>query len=174
MRVTDFGYSTRYGSESHPLKLPISVPWNAPEHDRLAKEWTPAQAKLTDMYSFGLVSFWLMFHPWLRGDMPWPQDNRCVCPTLETMRTSLNETALDHLITLKESREITTQSELLVFSEDSLLERYQTALKDFFATSLSLNPGDREATLQRLLAEQEYIEVEDEYGRSRQLATICL
>ncbi|KAJ0108127.1 hypothetical protein J7T55_007246 [Diaporthe amygdali] len=150
VRVADFGYSTLYGSESHPLKLPISLPWNAPEHDRSAKEWNPAQAKVTDIYSFGLVSFWLMFHPWLRRDRPEAQDKRDTSVAVATGTMNVNETALDRLIMLKESGEIRTQSQLLVYSEASLSERYQTALKDFFATSLSLDPGEREASLRSL------------------------
>lgn len=57
----DFGFSTIFASQDDRLQLPISRPWNAPELDRPSREWAPSQAKLTDLYSFGLLCFWLLF-----------------------------------------------------------------------------------------------------------------
>ncbi|KAM0452901.1 hypothetical protein ACHAO4_005320 [Trichoderma viride] len=57
-RVTDFGYSTLHASNSSKaqIRLPFSVPWNAPEtvadRDRL---FSVHDAKLTDIYSFGML-----------------------------------------------------------------------------------------------------------------------
>jgi serine/threonine protein kinase len=60
-RVTDFGYSSRFTNDEDRLKLPITVPWNAPEVDRLNREWTPSQAKQADLFSFGMLCVWLVF-----------------------------------------------------------------------------------------------------------------
>ncbi|RFU74987.1 serine threonine kinase [Trichoderma arundinaceum] len=63
-RVTDFGYSTLHASNSTEaqIRLPYSVPWNAPEtvsdRDRL---FTVHDAKLTDVYSFGMLCIWMIF-----------------------------------------------------------------------------------------------------------------
>ncbi|KAL7792472.1 kinase-like domain-containing protein [Trichoderma ceciliae] len=69
-RVTDFGYSTLHASNSAEaqIRLPFSVPWNAPEtvsdRDRL---FSVHDAKLTDVYSFGMLCAWVLLQDSLRG-----------------------------------------------------------------------------------------------------------
>lgn len=43
------------------IKLPISVPWNAPEVDRLNRQWTPSEAKQADLFSLGMLCLWILF-----------------------------------------------------------------------------------------------------------------
>ncbi|OQV08763.1 Protein kinase domain-containing protein [Cladophialophora immunda] len=59
IKITDFGYSSFGSSESDEVKLPLSRPWEAPEyHDR----WFQLKAaKISDVYSFGLLALWLLF-----------------------------------------------------------------------------------------------------------------
>ncbi|KAJ4424692.1 hypothetical protein N0V82_000620 [Gnomoniopsis sp. IMI 355080] len=146
-RVADFGYSTRCANESCPLKLPISFPWNAPEHDRLAREWTPAQAKKADIYSYGLLSFWLLFHPWLCGQR---SEGHC-CPSTASEAQSSSEVALDTLVQLKRNGELQQKAKELMLAEGSLGDRDQAALNDLFATSLSGHPDERELSMQTFL-----------------------
>ncbi|KAM0259856.1 hypothetical protein ACHAQJ_003100 [Trichoderma viride] len=70
IRVTDFGYSTIHANNSAEaqIRLPFSAPWNAPEtvsdRDRL---FSVHDAKLTDIYSFGMLCAWVLFHDSLRS-----------------------------------------------------------------------------------------------------------
>ncbi|KAL6909112.1 kinase-like domain-containing protein [Trichoderma evansii] len=69
-RVTDFGYSTLHAKNSAEaqIRLPFSVPWNAPEtvadRDRL---FSVHDAKLTDIYSFGMLCAWVLFRDSLQS-----------------------------------------------------------------------------------------------------------
>src|ERR1700743_350497 len=64
---TDFESSCVYGDESDLLTLPKTPPWNAPEwSDRYVRV---KDAKLMDIYSFGLVCFWILFRSNL-GKLP--------------------------------------------------------------------------------------------------------
>lgn len=57
--ITDFESSCVYGEESDLLTLPRTPPWDAPEwSDRYI---SVKNAKLMDIYSFGLVCFWILF-----------------------------------------------------------------------------------------------------------------
>jgi serine/threonine protein kinase len=57
--VTDFESSCVYGGNDDLLTLRRTIPWDAPEwSDRYIKV---KDAKVMDVYSFGLVSFWTMF-----------------------------------------------------------------------------------------------------------------
>jgi serine/threonine protein kinase len=58
-RVADFGYSTRFCGEYDLIKMPISHPWNAPEHHH--RGFHASKAKKMDVYSFGVVCLWLLF-----------------------------------------------------------------------------------------------------------------
>jgi serine/threonine protein kinase len=58
-KVSGFGFSS-ISEESGLVYLPRSIPWSAPEFHHLA--FTFQQAKKTDIYSFGLVSMWLLFN----------------------------------------------------------------------------------------------------------------
>ncbi|CAG9952042.1 unnamed protein product [Clonostachys rosea f. rosea IK726] len=71
-KLIDFGYSTLYSTQKLRVQLPISKPWNAPEHDRAAREWTFEGAKLADVYSFGLLCLWVLFERSLSGLAPLP------------------------------------------------------------------------------------------------------
>ncbi len=58
IKVADFGYSTRWASTNDLIQMPRSEPWTALEwHHR---GFTPAQAKLFDVYSFGMLVLWLL------------------------------------------------------------------------------------------------------------------
>lgn len=59
IQVTDFGYSCIGAKDKDEVYLPVTWGWCAPEyHDR----GIPLQkAKKMDIYSFGLVCFWVLF-----------------------------------------------------------------------------------------------------------------
>ncbi|KAF8539361.1 kinase-like domain-containing protein, partial [Trichophaea hybrida] len=58
VKVADFGYSTLTAGARGKVYLPKSRPWNAPEHH--VREFTAPDAKLTDVYSFGMLCLWVV------------------------------------------------------------------------------------------------------------------
>lgn len=59
-RVTDFGYSTWLGGANDMVFMPRTPHWTAPEwHHR---PMTSASAIKMDIYSFGLLCWWLLFY----------------------------------------------------------------------------------------------------------------
>ena len=59
VKVADFGYSTLATDDEGTAYLPKSRPWNTPEHH--FGEFTAAEAKKTDVYSFGMLCLWVLF-----------------------------------------------------------------------------------------------------------------
>jgi serine/threonine protein kinase len=58
-KVTDFGYSTLCARNDSRIIMPRSVPWVAPEwHHR---GFSFEEATKMDMFSFGMLCFWLLF-----------------------------------------------------------------------------------------------------------------
>jgi serine/threonine protein kinase len=71
-KVADFGFATCFQGENDLVSMPRSVPWNAPEyHDG---RFRPKQAKQMDVYSFGLLCFWLLFKAGTTVDLSLPPD----------------------------------------------------------------------------------------------------
>ena len=67
-KVADFGLSTYLHGEQDLIRMPRSVPWNAPEyHDR---HFSPQDAKAMDVYSFGMLCLWLLFGVESSNTMP--------------------------------------------------------------------------------------------------------
>lgn len=58
-KVTDFSYSCIGKSDDDIVILPRSELWQAPEYHRGGCK--VKDAKLMDIYSFGLICFWLLF-----------------------------------------------------------------------------------------------------------------
>ena len=62
LKLTDFGYSTQYTADDQLTYIPISQPWNAPEHTRYLQKWTIADAQSMDYFSFSMMSLWFLFN----------------------------------------------------------------------------------------------------------------
>lgn len=62
LKLTDFGYSTQYTADDQLTYIPISPPWNAPEHTRYLQKWTLLDAKRMDSFSFSMMSLWFLFN----------------------------------------------------------------------------------------------------------------
>jgi len=73
-RVTDFGYSTVYAGEDDLIQLTLTRPWNAPEHDRGGRSFTPLEAQLADNFSLGMLFVWILFEPYLSGATKLPPE----------------------------------------------------------------------------------------------------
>lgn len=59
-KVIDFGYSTLFSSDEDPVVMPYSGVWTAPEYHH--RGISPEQARKMDVYSFGMLCSWLLFH----------------------------------------------------------------------------------------------------------------
>jgi serine/threonine protein kinase len=61
-KVADFGFSTYFHEEQEDLiQVPKSVPWTAPERYG-RRQFTSQEAKIMDVYSFGMLCLWLLFN----------------------------------------------------------------------------------------------------------------
>ncbi|KAH7198915.1 uncharacterized protein B0J16DRAFT_367919 [Fusarium flagelliforme] len=156
-KVIDFGYSSLYSKDECDIRLPISYPWNPPEHDRPAREWTATQAKFVDNFSFGMITLWLLFAPYLTRQIPLPPDIAII------VERALPKTDPEELVNeiailgrLKESGDGLLSFSLHLLAEvEGPDEQQRHCLRSFFSSSLSACPEKREASMERLLARLE-------------------
>ena len=66
-KVADFGFATYSQSHNDLIVIPKSEPWNAPEHHH--RPHLPKQARQMDVYSFGMICFWLIFEAGFPGTL---------------------------------------------------------------------------------------------------------
>ena len=142
-RVIDFGYAARYADEEHRIKLPISFPWNAPEHDRLGREWTLSQAKKVDIFSFGMTCFWFLFESLISGTLSESRNGNLALAEEETSLVTLSRIK-------RQLRGLTRQ---LIAEHRELREYKAAALEIFFSITLNEDPAERQFGLRRLLNE---------------------
>ncbi|KAI1123368.1 kinase-like domain-containing protein [Nemania abortiva] len=141
-KVTDFGYSAQYTNDDCWLRLPRSWPWNAPEHDRPARDWRPWQAVKADIFSFGMLCFWLLFEPSLsKGTAP-PQG-------LHSATAERPSLAKDTLCEIKGKLQLHAQQ--FIKAEVALDGNRREALGEFFDATLNSDPQKRETNLENLL-----------------------
>ena len=57
-KVTDFGYSTLFATNTDLVRMPDSGIWTAPE--RHHRDVFPHEARKMDAYSFGMLCMWLL------------------------------------------------------------------------------------------------------------------
>lgn len=152
-KVTDFGFSTFSVDENERLRLPISRPWNAPEIDRTNREWTLSQAKLADLFSFGILCFWVLFEPQLcepskllLSMLGIEIDN----PVAPAASTSTEAT----LLQIKD-RVQDLAPQLVAAERNKLGTLHQEALCAFMVSCLSSDPSKRTVGLEEFRAEVE-------------------
>ncbi|KAI1323145.1 TPR-like protein [Xylariaceae sp. FL0255] len=141
-KVIDFGYSSRYKTDDCWLRLPISRPWNAPEHDRPVRLWHPSEAVKADIFSFGMLCFWLIFEPHLSNSVL--PDQR-----LDSAAATYSRLSKDTLYEMKDR--IGSHAKGFVKSAKGLDDNRCIALGDFFDSTLSIDPQKRQTDLSILL-----------------------
>ncbi|KAK5445183.1 hypothetical protein LTS15_010274 [Exophiala xenobiotica] len=123
--VTDFESSCVYGEESDLLTLRKTPPWNAPEwSDRYIRV---KDAKLMDVYSFGLVCFWILF------------------------RSNLVVDAEDLFRVVKTNDQFPAVTNQILSLWSDLSEYQNSCLSQFFKKTVCLDPNDRESDFEQLL-----------------------
>ncbi|KAF8534369.1 hypothetical protein BDD12DRAFT_896064 [Trichophaea hybrida] len=147
IKVADFGYSTLAAGVAGNVFLPRSRPWNAPEYRFSA--FTVPEAKKTDVYSFGLLCFWVLF------------GNRLSDVTTlnisegNTEQLSFEILSEHHGPTLLES--LKTQDKMVAIADEltesmpDLSDEHKIHLKQFFSLTLAYKPDDRMADIAQLV-----------------------
>ncbi|KAF5610581.1 serine threonine kinase [Fusarium tjaetaba] len=125
-KVTDFGFATLQvtASTDGRIELPISNPWNAPEVC-LEEDYSLHQARLTDIYSFGLLCLWLLF-----ADSP---------------------QILDRISTAKSEGQLLPFAHSQVQTLTGLNQDDKRSLCGFFNATISHDPNDRSLDLQKCM-----------------------
>jgi serine/threonine protein kinase len=137
--VTDFGYSTHFWAEDDLILLPRSWPWYAPEHSNQGVK--PAQARKMDMFSVGMLCFWVLFEPFLSGSKPLPKD----ASLMEYYLKGKNgvDTSTKVLQELKQDDRLGVAAYELISVNPFLDISSKEALKLFFVECLPENPDLR-------------------------------
>ncbi|KAF8245666.1 kinase-like protein [Wilcoxina mikolae CBS 423.85] len=154
VKVADFGYSTLAASEdlapsaTARVFLPKSRPWNAPEHH--FGEFTATGAKMTDVYSFGLLCLWVLFGS---------AHTECMSKGISFDPSTGPRTRLEQL---KDDDELETIANQLIDSMPlaNFSVEHRTRLKDFFSLTVRLNHENRSSDMRTLvgLLSQERVE----------------
>ena len=122
-KVTDFGYSTVFAG-SGGIKMPRTPTWVAPEWEE-GKAYRLSDAKKMDVYSFGMLCFWLvLFH----------------------FSSSLN------LDTLRQNTDMMTVVNELVEQKADLNVLQRQNLSKLFSLTLSDNPDKRTLDFNEILS----------------------
>ena len=134
------------------MVLPQSIPWDAPEyHDRA---FTLGNAKKADVYSFGLLCLWIIFHndhlsSDLYSDMP-----------IISAFCGSNSNIQSHLEALKQSGQLLDSVLHLISTKSNLTIDTQAILHEVFKRSLVRNPLQRETGMDFF---KQLLSVHDEY-----------
>lgn len=142
-KVADFGCATHFQSEDDMISLPISEPWNAPEHK--GQNFYPLQAKRADLYSFALLCAWLLSETGSPSSSS-PTNLAFVGVAQYTSKISL----LRHLKTSND--EVLVAWAVSVVRNNSCLDNgTKVDLTEFFESTLTRDPQSRCIELGRLL-----------------------
>lgn len=137
-KIADFGYSTctehdEDCSASSLVQLPWSPPWNAPEIGPYSNVVTFREAKVTDVFSLGMICLWLLFHH---------DKSRSGSGLLDN---------LDVLRSLKEGGKLTEVAWDLIDQSADVEVSMRSRIREFFDLTLSKEPSNRSQDLPHLL-----------------------
>jgi serine/threonine protein kinase len=141
-RLTDFGYSTHLAGHHENIMMPKSWPWNAPEHHH--RGFKPQQAKTMDMFSFGVLSLWIMYKSYLSGKIPFPPNMSWTSKYMANEAESVDRHTIERL---KKDDKLTKLSVELLAADTALEEMAKLQLEGIFRIMLLCNPVAREAGL---------------------------
>ena len=141
--MIDFGYSSRYSDDDDLVRLPISQPWNAPEHTRVNQGWSPMKAKMIDMFSFGMLFLWVLF----KERLPQTALFKAMNPGEEEYQSfPSEEEMMDTLLRLKNGNKLSSLASQLVETDKTLLANEKANMEDFFSSVLSNDQSKRDMT----------------------------
>jgi serine/threonine protein kinase len=138
-RLTDFGYSTILTNEHGYVCMPKSWPWFAPEHHH--RGFTPDAARKMDMFSFGMLTLWVLYEQYLSGAISLPYEMQWANSYFSDGSANVDEWVLHRL---KQKNELVPFAQQLVSSDTDLEESVKPGLEGFFISILQCKPEDRE------------------------------
>ena len=137
IKIADFGYATNPGDD---IYLPLKWPWTAPERHIRVYQLNPA--KKADIYSFGMVCLWVLFSN-SPSQTEFMMVNKAAMPPDETSNfTTVN--------LMKQTDQLLDYARERIDLETSLSDAQRIGLKDFFSSTIRLDPNNRQLDLQEL------------------------
>ena len=146
-KVADFGFATCFQSNNDLILIPWKGPWNAPEYHN--RSFRPEQAKQMDIYSFGLLCFWLIFEAGSSGSLPLSADTILSGGQFISFRGCQKEK--DILQLWKQDHGLIEWVCWLVRKDDYLDCSMKDRLVSFFRSTLAFEPQWRCTELEDLL-----------------------
>jgi hypothetical protein len=128
-KVTDFGYSSLHAGDDGLIEMPISRPWNPPEHDGTRWLWHLAEAEKMDIFSLSMLWLWILFERSLACSETLPR---------EILDRPSNSSVIGILHHFKINNKLFPFAELMLAREPNLDSTEKADLTEFF--SLGLNP----------------------------------
>lgn len=122
--------------------MPISRPWNAPEHTRLNQQWTGAQAEKLDIFSYGMLCLWILFHEQLSQGLS--VKGKEVSSAGGQSHFSPKNQASATLSKFEESHELPWLLERLLEAEKAMPEDWKRQLSEMLNTLLNVDPSKRD------------------------------
>jgi serine/threonine protein kinase len=142
--LTDFGFSSFSNSEDGLVRVPRSQPWEAPEWH--LREFSLADAKKMDMYSFGLICLWIFFRGEDLSDISLPG------ATVDTAFSGTNLEATAAIQALKQNGDAMLQWTLQLLDKNlNIQDHTRACLQQIFRLILLCCPSERTTTVQVIL-----------------------
>lgn len=146
-KVADFGFATCFLGQNDLIKMPDIGTWNAPEYH--ARAFRPEQAKQMDVYSFGLLCFWLLFKAASSADLPLPPDT--ILNDGQFIRFKEYKSEKNLLQLWKRDSKLIEWVCWLVREDDRIDSSTKDRLGSFFRFTLAFEPQSRCTEFEQLL-----------------------
>lgn len=145
-KLADFGYSGWDMNESKKIliKPPRSRPWDAPEYHHHG--FSVAQAKLLDIFSFGMLCMWIMFEDKL--NVGTHESNCCVSLTVEEYSKVFSDQNFTD--ELKHEGKLLKLAHQLIGTAKTLTHVEKQSILRFFDSTLAYDPQHRTLKLDEL------------------------
>ncbi|KAI1198425.1 kinase-like protein [Nemania serpens] len=147
-KVIDFSFSFWHSDDKTRIPVPRSWPWYAPECDEYP-DFTPIEARKTDVFSYGMLCLWLLTEPRLSNSQ------LCLGTTsnIAFYRSGFQsvESALELIATLKNQRLLPELVNELLVEEIGIQAQSKLMLEKFFSTTLAYDPASRCSSIQEAL-----------------------
>ncbi|KAI1197835.1 kinase-like domain-containing protein [Nemania serpens] len=148
-KVADFGYSTLMSEPDVTISLPQSHPWFAPEILEYPN-FAPAQASLTDIFSYGMLCLWFIFEKSLSDveSSLTPAENTAGVRAMP----DISDISVHKLSDMRRNNSSLIELSAHIISADRNLDaETKIRLRDFSHATLSYDPRERQPSLPRLL-----------------------
>ena len=145
-KVADFGFATCFQNHNDLISIPRKEPWNAPEHH--ARPFRSEQAKQMDIYSFGLLCFWLIFEAGSPDGLQLPP--KMILESGESVNF-WGRQPKKSLLQLGKDDRLTDLACWLVHEDSNFSNSMKDCLGLFFQSTLAFKPGSRCTDFELLL-----------------------